>query len=300
MKRFVVKCVLWFVVCVTIAALAYSIIDGLGYSDHAYRRLTSHGEKSLIVGTSRPAQAIQPSIMEDCLQNLPYAHPVYNFSFNVGESPFGEVYYKAIKKKLGRNEDCNSLFIIAVDPFALSVEQEQDKKHFREEGRTLDQIKWYYRPQLKYLFLHCKPREWVRMKHECLHEDGWYEITPLSMDSDRVAENIQMKMTDYNSYRIVSSPYRLEWLERTITLFQENGTVFMCRVPVSSEMTTWENQQWPSFDEDMMALANKYGIRYFAFADQRNAYRTTDGNHLYKEDGAIFTKNLCDSIKSAF
>ena len=70
----------------------------------------------------------------------------------------------------------------------------------------------------------------------------------------------------------------------------------MCRIPVHPQMMAIENRFWKNFDTDMSAIAEKYKIPYFNFTDQNQQYRTTDGNHLYKEDGAVFTKSLCDSI----
>ena len=268
----------------------------LGYSDSEYKRFTSGTKSSLIVGTSRSAQGIVPEVVNAKLAPEAFDLPIYNFSFNVGTSPYGETYYKAIKKKLQFNPDTTSLFIVSVDPFSLSTERGQDAKGFREDSRCLKRVRVYTRPQLWYMLLYCRPHQWVSNHSSILHEDGWLEVNGIMMDSLSIDERLEKKMTEYEQYEISSSSYRLEWLRATVELMKQNGSVFMCRIPVSNEMQEWEDQCWPDFDEDMNAMAREAGIEYYSFSSASGQYRTTDGNHLYYEDGKIFTSMLCDSI----
>lgn len=295
MKKFVKKLIIYIAIVFLSIVILFFIIDAIGWSDHNYKRFTSKGQQSLIVGTSRAAQGIQPLIINEKLSSTDFELPIYNFSFNVGESPYGELYFNAIKRKLGENNDKNSIFIVSVDPFGLAVEQKQDEGNYREYGRTLDKIRHFYKPQIYYLFNYCRPEKWRSSGYQTLHDDGWLEIN-VKFDSLSLKENIKRKMDDYNSHVISPSDYRIHWLVETIKLFKQNGTVFMCHIPISCEMSEWEDRSWPDFDKEMYEIAEQLNVCYFAFKKNRNDYRTTDGNHLFKDDGAFFTSDLCDSI----
>ena len=62
-------------------------------------------------------------------------------------------------------------------------------------------------------------------------------------------------------------------------------------------MKAIEDALWADFDEDMRTTSQELSVPYFSFIDDCGMYRTTDGNHLYYEDGIKFTKALVDSIK---
>lgn len=277
-----------------------TVVDILGWSDPYYKRFTSKTQQSLIIGTSRAAQGIVPEVF-----NMPSKYslnikPVYNFSFDIVYSPFGEVYYRAIRRKICDNSDDTVLvFIIAVDPMALSIETGMDKTKLREYDGPLAKISLYCRPQYGYLFRFCHPYFWHMNDCSSLHDDGWLEIKGIPMDSISICKRTELKMLDYNGFSITKSDYRLYWLEKTIDMLQQRGEIFMCRIPVSSEMREWEDGQWPEFDDDMFAFAESKGIRYFPFSGWSGTLKTTDGNHLYKDDARVFTAALCDSIAFA-
>ena len=117
--------------------------------------------------------------------------------------------------------------------------------------------------------------------------------------NDSVAEkNIKEKIAIYSTYQIEKSAYRLSYLEKTIELLSNYGDVFLCRIPVHFQMLLIEDTHWKDFDSDIQKIANKYSVPYFSFRNSYKEYRTIDGNHLCQEDGAVFTRILCDSINS--
>ncbi len=297
MKHFLVKfstCCLILIICVSVF---FTLIDIKGWSDSTYKHFTSKGQKSLIVGTSRAAQGVVPAILNERLKTSGVYIPFYNFSLNVSESPFGELYYNAIRKKLGDTPEHNSIFVICVDPYALSDTEDElfpgNKR--REYGGRLDKICHFCRPNFSYLFRYCRPNEWRNQYYEFLHDDGWLQINA-EIDSSSVASRTEAKMNDYNQIFISQSEYRLRWLGRIIQLFQENGQVFLVRLPISKPMMQWEDEKWLDFNDDMRRIAKEFGVCYFDFTDQNEKYRTTDGNHIYKDDAALFSSALCDSI----
>ena len=275
--------------------IVYSAVDFFGFSDFAYKRVVSKEDGSLIVGTSRAAQALQPAIMNPILSEFNYL-PVYNFAFTITDSPFGEVYFSAISKKLDSYLTTSSarLFVVCVDPFSLSSIEELDEKGLRDEKGILSGIPGFSKPNYYYLVKNFKPKEWAEMRtYECLHDDGWLEIL---VDSTTIGRNKQERLALYRNYTVCPSQERIAWLVRTIEFLRDKGVVFLCRLSTCSEMNEIEDGIWPGFDIDMKAVADRFDIKYISFFNDFDKYRTIDGNHIYREDGKLISMALCDSI----
>ena len=89
MKLFIKK-----ILAFTLLIIIIHLILGLtadGTTDDFYLRFTSAKQKSLIIGTSRAAQGIQPQLIDSIL-DLTATDKIYNFSFTAQNSPYGEVY----------------------------------------------------------------------------------------------------------------------------------------------------------------------------------------------------------------
>lgn len=297
MRHFIKNIVLGGVLFLAIFILVFVGIDYIGLSDHAYKRVVSRTEGSLIVGTSRAAQALQPAFMDEVLVKEGFL-PFYNFAFTIIDSPFGELYYKAITRKMVKDNGFNPkrLFVVCVDPFSLSMIKELDKTGLREKQSVLYGIPFYIKPNLIYLIKHFRPREWIETnKQMLLHDDGWLEVFA-RMDSASVALNIAAKLETYRKYTPSPSKDRISELIKTIKFFQTYGSVFLCRLSTCMEMNEIEHSFWPDFDKEMEALANSFDIQYFSFVNDFNKYRTIDGNHIFKDDGQLISKAICDSV----
>lgn len=305
MKNFVVKSLIIGCAVVALFVAFCFCLRSWGLSDWAYKRFTVGKQHSLVIGTSRSAQGIQPEIINECfVENTDFCLPIYNFSFTVTSSPYGEIYYDAIRKIL--IDDCyegevkKGLFILSVDPWGLAMEEEWDSQGYREETSCLGEIKLMgINPNLQYLayYFHLRDMTWLDRTMR-LQNDGWLKVNFSMADTTLLNENIKQKLILYRDYRITQSAYRLFWLEKTIDLLKQYGNVYLCRVPVHKEMLEIENEKWTSFDDDIKKISDSHGVPYFSFVNDVDKYHTIDGNHLYKDDGALFTKNLCDSIKT--
>ncbi len=271
-------------------------VDLSGWSDNVYKRIRSSGEKSLIIGTSRAGQAIRPDIINEKLEKYDFNLPIYNFSFNIYLSPYGEVYYNAIKKKLTKENYNNGLFILSVNPYGLSTENLLDKDQFREKNNSLAEIFNFSRPNFIYIWKNAGAT-FTNDPNVKLNDNGWLEIT-IPMDSASVEKRITHKKKMYTEWCFSKSQYRLKWLAKTISYLKQKGTVFLVRIPASPFMLEYENKFWPDFEKDISKIAETEEVDYISFKDKFGSYRTTDGNHIYKDDGAIFTRDLCDSIKT--
>lgn len=275
-------------------------IDKYGMSDWAYKRFTARKYYSLVIGTSRAAQGIQPAVINSFFKNDEYQLPIYNFSFTVVASPYGELYYNAIDKMVEMDgNQKRGLFILSVDPWALSEEEKMDAAFYRETDNVLSNVPLLNcRPNFLYLlrYFRITDPEWFTTYAE-LQDDGWYKVN-FGMNDSLIENNVHAKLKTYYDYKIKKSDYRLKWLSLTVEHLKRYGDVFLCRIPTHESMLDLEEMNWPDFDNDMQKLANQFHIPYFNFKYKCNSYRTIDGNHLYKDDGARFTQDLCDSIKS--
>src|SRR4051812_33254984 len=108
MKKFIIRlCVL--APFAIVPFLVYVTYFSNGKSDYFYLRFTTPPQPSLILGTSRAAQGLQPSVFNE--SNLAFAKPMFNFSFANNISPYGPIYLNAIKKKVSTASK-NGLFIL--------------------------------------------------------------------------------------------------------------------------------------------------------------------------------------------
>ena len=170
-----------------------------GHTDAFYLRFASPRQSSLILGTSRAAQGINPSAMNSILQN----NNIYNFSFSVAHSPYGPVYLESIKRKIKMNAK-NGIFILTVDPWSISCEygNPEDSLTFRERGLALGKIKIVDMcPNIPYLIIsynqpYINLLLYKKDNAELLHENGWLEIN-VPMDSISVAKRTRIKIEHY-------------------------------------------------------------------------------------------------------
>lgn len=273
-------------------------LDGIGWSDWAYKKLISEGNcKSMITGTSRAEQGIIPFVIDSIFDLKSKGCPMQNFAFTGESSPYGEVYYNAINRKIDRRSR-NGLFVVSVEPWSLTLNSTSDavSDGYREDFQVLNIIQSYYKPNFSYIWNYRSPFMFYNPNMK-LHDDGWLEIM-VSMNNYDVQIRKESKKADYKELNYKKSDYRIKWLKKTIELFEKHGKVIMCRIPTDGFFLDVENIIWPNFDSEMYDIAKKYDIQYITFTDKVNYYRTTDGNHLYKEDAIKFTMALCDSISA--
>src|SRR5689334_18034252 len=87
-----------------------------GTTDEYYLRFTTGKQRSMMLGGSRAAQGLHPSVFNNVDAPSLFAGPMYNFAFTMGHSPYGATYREAIARKLDPDTR-NGLFILQVDPW---------------------------------------------------------------------------------------------------------------------------------------------------------------------------------------
>ena len=123
MKKFVIN-ILKFLVGISFILLLYILSFQAGSLDFYYKRISSPKQNSLILGNSRSAQGVVPEVVNEFL--FPdHKSSIYNFSFAANYSPYGEVYFEAVRKKIDSGSK-NGIFIITVDPGSISNNSNPD------------------------------------------------------------------------------------------------------------------------------------------------------------------------------
>ena len=280
-----------------------------GRTDPFYLRFTTPKQHSCILGTSRAAQGIIPGVIDSSIRH----RGMFNYSMTMANSPYGEVYFEAIKKKLisaslderfDRRRD--GLFILEVNPWSISstAQDPNDASSFREADLFLSKLHLFnVNPNIEYLTRFSSKANinlWNQQSNQMLlHSDGWLEIN-VAMDSISVYKRTQNKL---NTYKTLQPQYnlsqvRLAYLQKTIDYLKDHGQVILVRVPIHPEMYKIENELMPDFDGRMNALSKSEGISYLKFGAEGDNYQFTDGNHLWKESARKFSEDLGARIAS--
>lgn len=300
MKKFLFK--ISFYIIGVIAVLLFLGTYADGNTDDNYLHFTGPKPSDMIMGDSRGSQAVIPDILDHKLKGRKFN----NFSLNLTESPYGQVYFEAIKKKLNPDTK-DGIFILTVDPWCLSTGKDVKKaKDFTESTSALADMNFYdVAPNYEYLLKHYpeswfhiyRDREAVGRSNTYLHKNGWMEVT-VNVEPDTLRKREARKVNDYLDfvkYQKISQ-VRLDAFEDIIKYLKTKGTVYIVRIPGFKGIMEIENKYSPDFSKKIESIAQKNGVRFFDFSLQPDKYIFTDGNHMYRESGKIFTAQIADSI----
>jgi hypothetical protein len=281
-----------------VGALALAPVVLKGRVDAFYGRFASPPAGSLILGTSRAAQGIQPAVLAAQLGRS-FAGPVLNYSFTLTHSPYGPAYLRSIQRKL-RPEVTNGLFIVAVDPWSLSLTGPEGQ--FPEDNSFIGQLQQVsQRPNLAYLTRYqTKPLYRLLLDYatatERLHPDGWLEVN-IGTDSAQVRARTARKVQDYR--RLAASQHfsasRMQALRQTVAFLKPHGRVYLVRLPMGAPLLQLEQAYQPGFDQLMHETAAALGVPYLDYSTR--PYATTDGNHLQQAASRIFTQQLAEDLQ---
>lgn len=306
MKRFILKLALFSVF--PFASLLGVFLLENGTTDPFYQRFTTPKQNSLVLGTSKAAQGIVPSVINEELNGV-FEGKIYNYSFTVNSSPFGPVYLESIKRKL-TDESRPGYFIVTVDPWSISsdVRAPNDLRFFEESGNFLDQNKFVdLRPNLWYLMFNYDRcfYEILLLKFTSytskLHNDGWFQAGKLTTESTRT-EKRKLKVNQYSKMleKYTFSNERLDYLMQTITFLKQRGKVYVIRMPIHADILQIEDELDGDFNKRMVMLSKRLNILYFDFNKKRADYIFKDGIHLVDESAKAFSEVLAQSIKESF
>jgi len=275
------------------------------YLDAFYARFTSPPAGSLVLGTSRSAQAVLPAELQSKL-GAHYAGPWLNYAFTLFESPYGPAYLASIRRKLAPTTR-HGLFIVAVDPWALSLEWPKEPGQpvvFPEDKSLIGQMQIVSQnPNLEYLAHHLNYPLYQLALHdtttlERLHPDGWLEIVlpPPTTDTVSLRQRTAEKLATYRPLAAASylSAARLHNLRQLISFLKLHGQVVVVRLPTGPALAALEKQYQPQFDQLMQRMATSLGAPYLNYIEAN--YPTNDGNHLWRGAARTFSQRLASDI----
>ena len=295
MTRFIVNFVLF------ISALAGSICfimyQADGYSDPYYLKFTTPKQGSLIIGTSKALQGLNPDPMKEILDK-----GIYNYAFDISKSPFGPKYLESIKRKLS-SKSRHGIFIITVDCWSIYSKRDDpnDIQNFSEnntcvgEMTVVDQF-----PNFYYLSNYMSGKYHKILSRPAvtfLHDNGWLEVS-LDLDSISVARRTKTTLLEYEKYaeEYRFSKVRLDYLVQTINYLDDFGDVYLVRLPISPQLMQIENRLAPNFS-NLMQLPAKRSCGFLDLTDKNSLFSYTDGVHLSKESGQIVSIEIAKWIQ---
>lgn len=296
MKKFLVRCSLFGAVLLGSMFLLLNLGDG--YTDAFYVRFTTPRQHSLILGGSRSAQGIQPSVLDSVLGR----DDVFNFSFTVMDSPYGPVYERTVRQKLDM-QTSGGIFVLSVAPWTISTigESPNDTSTFRELGGCLAEIEDVnLDPNIQYL-VDAFDKHYINLLTEndqmFLHDDGWLELT-VNMDEASIERRTLQKIADHQGmkqkYRL--SGVRVKSLCRIVRLLREHGRVYLVRLPVDPRIREVEDSFMPNLEEVLHeAIAESNG--YLDMSDSGSRFTYVDGSHLYKGSADDVTRRIGEWIR---
>jgi hypothetical protein len=271
------------------------------YLDAFYARFTSPPAGSLVLGTSRAAQGIEPAVLAARLGQR-YAGPWLNYAFTLAESPYGPGYLSSVRRKLAPGTQ-HGLFVLAIDPWSLSMPKTALKTQplvFPEAKSMVSQLRDVSQnPNYEYLARYLRQPFYQVLLHdtstiERLHPDGWLEVAlpPPSADTARLRQREAEKLATYRPLAASSylSAARCQSLRQLIAFLKPHGQVVLVRLPTGGAMAALEHQYQPNFDQQMRQL----GVPYLNYIDQH--YPTNDGNHLHRSAAMQFSHRLAADI----
>jgi len=287
-----------------ILILAYFLILGSfadGNTDDVYRHFATPKSNSIIMGDSRGSQALVSFVLDSNIQGKKF----HNFSLNIGDSPYGNIYFNALKKKLDQKTK-NGIFILTVSPWNLSAEGIINDENCPENKSPLNNSHFMnIHPNYEYLarnfknswYIIYRDRETKGHSNTYLHKNGWLEVT-VDAHPDSIKKRMIEKVAYYKEFsrKQKLSDYRLHSFTETIKYLKKFGKVFIVRLPTSKPIYEIELKTTPHFNDIINKISSNEKIPYFNFAPKFNDYVYTDGNHMYKKSSRIISKQIADSI----
>ena len=277
-----------------------SIINfGNWSSDNFYYKVSSSKKESMIIGSSRALQGLNPDVLN---QNL-NRYDIYNFAFTNLHSPYGLQYYNSINNKLNKSKNDN-IFFISVQPWTISskIKNANNEQKFRElksnlltedyKNGLIGKLKYYYAQYNNRLF----GLIYNFRKTTELNENGYLKLN-LRIDPSR----IERKAKHYLDNMLPNYQYsktRYDYLVNTIRLLKDYGVVYLIRLPVHEKIYQIDNKLIKNFDDLMVSLSRELNLSYINLSLYNNEYSYTDGNHLDYESAEKVSKRIANVIKN--
>tara|TARA_B100001250_G_C19773316_1_gene778292 strand:+ start:316 stop:1215 length:900 start_codon:yes stop_codon:yes gene_type:complete len=297
MKRYLIEIIL----ILSFPFIIFLILINYGdwSSDSFYYKVSSLKQKSMIIGSSRALQGLNPDILNEKLNRS----DIFNFAFTNLHSPYGQQYLSFIKNKIDQSSN-NNIYFLCVNPWIISskTKNPNDVERFRELKSNLlvEDYSNGFNGKFKYYYDHYNQALYELIynfrKITVLNKNGYLKLN-LKKDSGRLERKIQHyiynMLPNYNF-----STIRYGYIEKTINFLKDYGTVYLIRLPIHEKMYQIENRLLKNFDDLIITLSKKYKIKYINLTSFNDEYNYTDGNHLEYQSAKKVSELIALEIKS--
>lgn len=297
MKKFIITILFFGIAILTSIVGVFLMADAT--TDPFYKKFTSSKQSSLILGSSRIAEGVNPSIINKELKGI----NSYNYAFTYNTSPYGPTYLNSIKRKLDTIIK-NQIFILGVDPWVLSNDSHNpnDLKTFEEQDGFLGTLKTVNsNPNFDYL-VHNYSEPYIKILYNnsplVVQDDGFTKLTLTLTDGyieNKKKETLVNYINKLKEYKF--SALRLDYLKQTITYLQAFGEVYLIRVPIDFQLLEIENTLKSNFDEVMNDLTTELKVPYFNFSNRGDEFNYSDAHHLLPESADKLSIEIATRIK---
>ena len=300
MQGFLFKICAWILLGLGLHAWAGTKAGGT--TDEYYLRFTTPKQHALILGGSRASRGLHPDVLDSALTRSGLEGPLYNFSFTIDHSPYGQTYLTAIRAKLDPRT-VNGLFILEVSPWLLVQPKSADSVVAFPEAQRLLGEQWFFnmRPNYEYLIRH-RTRGWgsllrTRPGWAAVRSDGRLFVR-WETETERATQTAA-RIEEYRDDRSLNMDYSLE-RERTladlINELKPHGRVVLVRLPCVKALKTYDDMVCPDFLERMNALAIRTNSEFIDLMPLDGRVHYVDGSHLDDRSGVWVSRALADSI----
>ena len=244
MKRFILltTCMCGITVCLLV--IAFMAIPA-GRIGDIYPRVITPRQHSLVIGTSRTAQSVNPLILNECLEEL-YTPDLYNFAFHLDISSYNPYYVEAIRKKLLPYDGQKHYFILAVDPWSF------DDGVVSPPELSLRSVS--SRPNLEFIVKNFT-RSWFTPfpTYSYVNRYGRTEVYYEPGNEEEWRQRVKARLAVYEgrAAQFVYSTSREHVCRQLITELSKRGDVYLVRIPVSKPMLDLENKVCKDFSKRM-------------------------------------------------
>lgn len=285
-------------------ALVTHVIAGYymnGHTDTNYLRFTPNMNAGLIVGNSRAAQAI-------CPYDIGSHAGLFNASFSLQTSPYGEAYYTYLMKQLNQKDE-GQFFVVCVDPWSLSsamnLETGEDvwieNNKFVATTVTLSDPNWeFIVDQYAYGWGNIILERYRPTSGMYLHKNGWLEVQR-EYNQARATKRRMDKLGGYKREVFIQnkpSKNRKVWLQKLIREMKSRGKVLMVRIPVHPDFFEMEQTFWPGFEKEMNDMASKEGVVFWSPRALNEELYFNDGHHMNYKSSHRFSQLLNQEIRA--
>lgn len=249
------------------------------YIDRFYSKVNESHSGSIIVGTSRARYAMNEDYFDEKFN-------FKNLSFTVDISPYDSSYIRYIKDVTSyKAKKKDRKAIIAVDPYALSIDNDSTNDYFYEYKKNeYKHFNWKYLVQNR-----LTP---IKITEEQINKQ--LRVLFYGNDDNRKIneEDVQVLIEKY--YKPKINKIAVHNLVEIISYLQSYCDVYLIRTPITKQFYNAEKAYSPNFSALMDSISGAMKVKYYDLNTKtaRAKLEFYDIHHMNSKSSIIFTKEV--------